>query len=283
MTEPIVVGLDGSPASLRALRYATRQARRRECGLRLVHALAFLQSELPMEASPSGVYADLTQEAGEMLSQAQTMVEELAPEVRVDTVLVPDAVEAVLEHESEQACVLVLGRRGHGGFTGLLTGSVSQHIADHAHCPVVVVPHGDAREGGESADPPEQGQVVAGVDGDADHILRFAFEEAALAGARLRVVHAWRPPLGSEALGSDEQSERLAAILAAWQEKCPGVEMEADSVPGKATNALTEASRAADLLVIGTRRPHHIGARLGAVAHGVIRHAHCPVAVVPGR
>jgi nucleotide-binding universal stress UspA family protein len=132
----IVVGVDGSPDAARALRWALDEARRRDARLLLVHGVEIGVAA----ASPygSGVVLEQLQEAGaEVL--AETVASVRAEGVEVDgRVEVGSAAHALIE-ASREAELLVVGCRGHGGFSGLLLGSVSAACAHHAHCPVVVV------------------------------------------------------------------------------------------------------------------------------------------------
>jgi nucleotide-binding universal stress UspA family protein len=141
----VVVGIDGSPASRAALRFAAEEAKLRAAELRIVSAW-----EVPLTVYPAVAYLPtLNPETVEQHAREgvkQEIVEVLGPEVLVSAnVLVrggppPD----VLLSESENAVMLVLGSRGYGGFRGLLLGSVSQHCASNARCPVVIVRDQDA-------------------------------------------------------------------------------------------------------------------------------------------
>ena len=127
----IVVGVDGSPGSRAALRWAHEEAQLR--GATLVTVMAW---QYPMAASLPAFGAmpapvDLGEDAAHAL---QTILTEegvsATDEVPITTVVAEGAPTPAL---------LVVGSRGHGGFTGLLLGSVSQQCASHAICPVVVV------------------------------------------------------------------------------------------------------------------------------------------------
>jgi nucleotide-binding universal stress UspA family protein len=134
----IVVGVDGSEPSKAALSWAVRQA---ELTGGTVEAI--MAWELPVAYSglvvPTTPPADYQHAAGERL--AQVFDEAIGPERRVE--VRPRAVQghpaAVLLDASRAAQLLVVGNRGHGGFTEALLGSVGQHCVHHASCPVVVV------------------------------------------------------------------------------------------------------------------------------------------------
>lgn len=136
----IVVGVDGSPGSRAALRWAFEEARLRHAALEVVAVWQFpMMTSLPaFGAMPPP--EDLSGEAESALKQA--LVDEGVSsddDVPVTTVVAEGAAAPTLLDASADADLLVVGHRGHGGFTGLLLGSVSQHCVSHAPCPVVVV------------------------------------------------------------------------------------------------------------------------------------------------
>lgn len=132
----VVVGVDGSEHSGRALRWAIDEAKVHGWPLLLVHGI-----ELGVAAaSPygSGVVLEQLQEAGQqVLDEALRVVNDagLQAETRME---VGSSAHALIE-ASRGAAMLVVGSRGHGGFAGLLLGSVSSACVHHAHCPVVIL------------------------------------------------------------------------------------------------------------------------------------------------
>ncbi|HEX4017299.1 MAG TPA: universal stress protein [Frankiaceae bacterium] len=143
-TAPVVAGVDGSPASKDALSWAANYARLAGVPLRVVSAWHWpvsLVGALPMPDN-----FDPMAEAHETLETILADVLGADPGFPVTTQVVAGAAAAVLVEESHNAGLLVVGSRGHGGFTGLLLGSVSEHCARYAACPVVVVRHRGAHE-----------------------------------------------------------------------------------------------------------------------------------------
>lgn len=133
----IVVGVDGSPSSKAALRWALAEARLRCARVQAVAAWEFPVSYGWTSGMP---YEDLPAMAGKALSEAvHEAVGFDEPEVPVLETVVPGHPAQALIDASAHAALLVVGSRGHGGFAGSLLGSVSQHCAQRAHCPVVVV------------------------------------------------------------------------------------------------------------------------------------------------
>ncbi|HEY7042252.1 MAG TPA: universal stress protein [Nocardioidaceae bacterium] len=141
----IVVGVDASEGSAVALRWALEEARLRGSTVEVVHAwhYPYLASCDITGMAPAGLsLGDL--EAGEraVLDRA-VAAGGTAPEgVTVNPILADGGAAEVLLEAAVGADLLVVGSRGHGGFAGLLLGSVSEHCVHHSPCPVVVVPHG---------------------------------------------------------------------------------------------------------------------------------------------
>lgn len=141
----IVVGIDSSGASLAALEWALDEAQRRQADLEVVHAWTF-----PGIAVGSYGGAALPLLAREDLEKAaEQLVRDRVRDIagKNEAVKVTTAVEAghpaeVLLAAAKGADMLVVGSRGHGGFVGMLLGSVSSHVVHHSTCPVVVVPAG---------------------------------------------------------------------------------------------------------------------------------------------
>lgn len=134
-TQPIIVGVDGSEASLEALREARTMAEALGCPLTAVAAW-----ELPRTAAqyPYPVEQEFEDSARRRLEHAlQTVFGDDRPE-GLQTVVRGGTPARVLRDLSEGARMVVVGSRGHGGFAGLLLGSVSSAVAAHATCPVLV-------------------------------------------------------------------------------------------------------------------------------------------------
>jgi nucleotide-binding universal stress UspA family protein len=136
----IVVGVDGSHHAERALEFAAEEARRRDAAVHVVTAwhvpAAVYGPGFAPTASPS--VEDATRELAEQVAaRAAESLRARGREVET-SVCHAQAADALIE-ESRGADLLVVGSRGHGGFSGLLLGSVGQQCAHHASCPTVVV------------------------------------------------------------------------------------------------------------------------------------------------
>ena len=136
----IVVGVDGSPGSRKALTWAANEAA--DHGAALVVVNVWEHTLLPPAGSVSvseRYVPDPSQTtAGDLVG---IIKEELGeePPVVIQPLVKQGRPAKVLIEESANADLLVVGPRGHGGFAGLVLGSVSQHVAAYAKCPVTVV------------------------------------------------------------------------------------------------------------------------------------------------
>jgi nucleotide-binding universal stress UspA family protein len=141
--ERIVAGVDGSETSARALRWALDDARERGGIVAAVHAwhVPFSMS-LTAGARDHSAFEDA---AGRLLDQVVDATASEYRDVAVDRVLVGGSPADALLGAARDAALVVVGGRGVGGFRGLLLGSVSQQLAHHAPCPVVVVPSATRR------------------------------------------------------------------------------------------------------------------------------------------
>ena len=138
----IVVGIDGSDESKQALRWALDEASLRNLPLRAVYAWNDPYLLPPGYGPPEDFEPDvLRRTADEFLS---AVLSEVVGEgdVDVEKVVVEGRAGSVLVEAALDADLLVVGSRGHGGFAGLLLGSVSQQCAHHASCPVLIVRRG---------------------------------------------------------------------------------------------------------------------------------------------
>jgi nucleotide-binding universal stress UspA family protein len=136
----IVVGVDGSPSSRKALTWAAAEAA--DHGADLLVLNVWEHTLLPPAGSVS-VSERMVPEPSQTTTDEllQVIKEELgeSPPISVKAHVRQGRPAKILIDESERADLLVVGHRGHGGFAGLVLGSVSQHVAAYAKCPVTVV------------------------------------------------------------------------------------------------------------------------------------------------
>jgi len=284
---PVLAGVDGSPAAFRAVSWAAHEARLRGRRLHLLYVNtwpAYMNANWPGltgwdVAAGQAIGLDVLERARRTALAADLGIE-------IDTGVSAGPATRVLGEASEDASLLVVGRRGGGGLTDRLVGSSAAQIAQFAACPTVVVP-----EIGVIV-PPDGPGVVVGVDiGDEGQpAVEFAFDEASRRGLPLTAVRAWTLLSDEPGLRADvaplpedleaEQRRLLSEGLAGWSAKYPDVLVLPRVVRRHAATALAHLGRDAALLVVGARGAGGFhGLRIGSVSDAVVRHAACPVAV----
>jgi nucleotide-binding universal stress UspA family protein len=278
----IVVGVDSSDNAARAATWAAGEAAERALRLHLVHALNEPPSLVPLLDGPG--YDKAQRATGQaLLDRLSNRLREQYPDLAVETeISTLDPVETLVGL-GNQAQFVVTGTRGHGGFAGLLLGSVSLKVAAHARCPTIVV------RGGNTSEPLDE--IVLGVEpGQAEAPIRFAFDTAAEVGATVSVVRAWAPSAAyagyyaADAVEGRAETEAAEAteLIKAVREDYPRVEVSTHVMLGNPVSALITAALNSRLLVIGAHRhrgPLSVGA--GYVVQGLLSHSPTPVAVVP--
>ncbi|QSB16887.1 universal stress protein [Natronosporangium hydrolyticum] len=291
---PVVVGVDGSPASHTAVELAAREAHLHHSPLRVVHAFEWPllgvylgpSPELPAdEAGAAGLRADANRVLAEALAHAHSVSGTLGGGTpQIEGEVVTGEVSPVLLREAAGAALLVVGDRGLGGFGGLLLGSVAIQVAAHAPAPVLVA-RGQLRR---------QGPVVVGVDGSAvsQAAVGFAFAEAAARDAELLAVAAWTGRVSTEQAeqlpliydADDIEAAQVTALhqaLAPARDQWPQVPVRELVRRGRPARVLLAAAEPAQLVVVGARgRGGFTGLLLGSVSQAMLHHAGCPVAVV---
>ncbi|MCT7354200.1 universal stress protein [Streptomyces sp. 15-116A] len=284
---PLVVGVDGSEPSLRAVDWAADEAVLRGVPLRVVYACLWERYEGAALARDIGTPTALPL-AQDVVGAAAQRARARHPGLQVSADVVFEEPEYALVREGRNASALVVGTRGRSGIAEMLLGSVSLAVAAHADCPVIVLRGSHDNQ----ATPPVHGRVVVGVGENPKEsaAVRFAAEEARRREVTLEAVRAWRCPAhestdhpllaGEPArLHEERAAEELEAAL---QELPTGVDVQRRTVEGHARRVLAVASHRADLLVVGAkRREGHLGLQLGRVAHALLHHSACPVAIVP--
>jgi nucleotide-binding universal stress UspA family protein len=301
-SHPVVVGVDGSAQSWQAVHVAAWEAAQRGLPVLLTHGYARDYPYLWYGWTPpfvAPVY-DGEPPAKAGLDETANRVRAAYPEVAVDVRLSSRAGAQALIEASAGAALVVVGARGHGGFSGLSIGSVAAQTAAHAAAPVLVVrppvPDDPAPDVTRPARPvPHPGPVVVGVDGSAESnaAIGFAFEAAAHRRVALVALHAWwalppdnlgptRPGHYHDTEASDEARRLTAELVAGWSGTYPDVAVELRPVASmNPSYDLIKASADAGLIVVGSRgRGGFTGLLLGSVGRDLVGHADAPVAVV---
>ncbi|MEU8256739.1 universal stress protein [Micromonospora inaquosa] len=281
----VVVGVDGSESALRAVRIAATEAARRNRPLRVVHGFIWPLLHVPVSPAPDAPPGGgLRHRAEELVEAAVNEAEATAPGLSISGEIIDGQAAAVLVGESPTAALIVLGDRGLGGFSALVVGSVAVQVAAYADCPVLVV------RGAQRPDEP----VLVAVDGSeaSRRAADFAAETAVSLGVPLVAVHVYRHPGSSgpgdmqplvydEAKLRGEQERMLAGWLTGLSEDHRGLRLTCRVVHGRPGPVLAEASRSAQLAVVGGRGHGEVtGLLLGSVSQSMLHHAQCPVVVV---
>lgn len=274
----IVVGYDGSADAEAALAWAAATAHVQKLPVDVVIVATQMDPLIGRDRAQDDQAAAQRRDAAlqrlEDLDVAESTVELCSGPV------IPDLIRA-----SVGASMLVVGSAGHGLAAGTLTGSVSQHVARHAHCPVVAV---------RPQRSPHARRIVVGVDGSAEstNALRFACERALRTGESVTAIHGYTSlstrMVTLDPSGTGTIARRIAVADQFVADIChdlaadyPGVEIEPEAIAVRAGQVLVDASAAASLVVVGSRgRDAFAELLLGSVSQHVLHHAACPVAVV---
>jgi nucleotide-binding universal stress UspA family protein len=271
----VIVGVDGSGIALSAVRWATREARRRGAPLRIVHAAPYAERN-----------ADGQRRAASILTQAHTAASGVDREVPVTTELLTAQATPALTAAAADAELVVVGMGGGERYEDVRLHSTALALCTAAACPVAVV-----RGVGDAV--PETGEVVLGIeDATADAAaVTVAFADAQRHHSDLVVVHAphGTGPVRDHLMGQHAHTRKWDAAwfaltdgLAPWRSRHPDVPVEIRIVDAPAHAHLLQAAVTARVLVLGTHADRSATTRvvLGSTSHTVLRHAPCPVMVV---
>ncbi|HYJ68825.1 MAG TPA: universal stress protein [Nocardioidaceae bacterium] len=267
----IVVGVNPTPESGVAVRWAVAEAALRDRSLRLLSVDA---GRRPV--GHGWVSAPLLpRDERTALDQARQYASDRLGDKQVTVELFDGMPVRVLQTAATTADLLVVGSRRQN-----LRRSVAHAAAAYAMCPVVVV------RGQVTA---SRQRIVVGLDGsvESDHALAFAFDEAERRGAVVEAVRSWRP-MGSETSYRDwiarteaDFRQRLEDSVAAYRSKYPDTPVVERVLQGRPWDQLASRSADADLVVVGSRGfGRVVGQLLGSVSQSLIGNAECPVVVV---
>ncbi len=287
----VVVGVDGSPSSRVALRWAASEATMRNVPLTLVHvaaasAVGSVPAAWPAAPIPEEVLQQRDEDARDILAEAVKVVEDSAesgdrPAINAELLYggpVPTLVDL-----SKDARLIVVGCRGRSALRRGLLGSVSTGLIHHAHCPVAVI-HDENLASQQSAHLP----VLVGIDGSrsSESATAIAFDEASWRGVDLMALHVWSDADMSSVPGIEwsvlqkAADKTLAESLAGWQERYPDVTVHRLVEMEEPARHLLDRSERAQLVVVGSHgRGGFAGMLLGSVSTAVVQAARVPVIV----
>ena len=284
LNAPIVTAVDGSALALDGVRWAALAAQRENRPLRVVSVVEPPILQYGSAIAMAQAYADASRAFAEgALDIARDVIGEAAPGVDATVEILDGRPALVLRELSSRAHLMVLGRRGLGGVTGLLLGSVSTDVVAHADCPVVVVPES----------PRTSGPVVVAVDGSpvSSAAIDAAFEQASFLQAPLIAVHTYGGNAGAAYFDrlhderqqlTDEAHEALGSQLAGALGDYPDVSVTTAVTTEAPATQILESAADAQLIVMGSRgRGGFRGLLLGSTSQSVLQVATCPVMVVP--
>ncbi|MEV3901503.1 universal stress protein [Mycobacterium sp. NPDC050551] len=281
---PIVVGVDGSPPSDAALRWAVAEAELRNLPLSVVHTVAMAAVATSALIWPAGPVPEQVLESRE--SDGRRCIGDALATIgdrrKVDSALLFGNPVATISEYSSDAEMLVVGSRGQTGIRSLL-GSVSAGLIRHAHCPVAVVHDGGVASADAAARP-----VLVGIDGSvaSERATAIAFDEASRRHTTLLALHVCSdaetaPGVGSNWTTMQSAAERtLAQRLARWRERYPDVIVQSAIEFEHPIRHLLERSERSQLVVVGSHgRGGFTAMVIGSVGAAVAAAARVPVIV----
>ncbi|EID14170.1 hypothetical protein MXEN_09289 [Mycobacterium xenopi RIVM700367] len=282
----VIVGVDGSPASNAAVRWAAHDSAMRHLPLTLVHVLSPIVTPWARTPLPNGFAVWQENEGRSILCDALKVCEDSIkggqPASIKSELLFSPIVETLLDL-SAHAELVVVGNYGRGTLARGLLGSVSSSLVRHAHCPVAVI-RDDEPLGPNHPEAP----VLVGIDGSpaSELATALAFDEASRRQVDLVAIHAWCDREIIELPGLDwaavraEEERSLAERLAGWQENYPDVTVQRLLVCDRPARALIQTSGSAQLVVLGSHgRGSFSGMLLGSVSNAVVQAIRVPVIV----
>lgn len=294
VTKPIVVGIDGSAHSDRALRWAVREALLRNAALTLVHGYV---DDGFTSASSFAVEELARRLARDVVARHRPLLDEVTDQ-RLVVAPAPHAADALLD-AGRHGQLIVVGSRGLGGFSELLLGSTSHRVLTHATVPVALVRTPEPGTEVTSAEHDGRRHLVVGVDASPESgaALRWAVDEACRRHVGLLAVHAVDLPdpatlrvlglpveLVSARLGEARAAARdeVDALLHRAQPLGDGLQIDRVIDDGPPVAALHRYATAEHLLVVGTRgRRGFAELGPGSVSHQCAHHAAGPMVAVP--
>lgn len=264
----ILVGVDGSPSSIGAARWAADLAERTNAPLLLVHAVEATNLYYYGLAYPDFA-AETHATAESLLATLRVDLTHRHPHLDIDTKVYNGLTDLVLVELSAAARMTVVGAHGRSTLDSLLLGSTALRVANHAHSPVTIW-RGDVEHA-----TPESGAVLVGIDGTlrSETSVAQAFDLASQLGTQLIALHA-------RSMDHNAATALLSRCLAGSAAKYPDVEVERVVEDGNAATALLHWSKTAQLVVVGSHgRNRALTTLLGSTSQNLLHQLTVPLVI----
>lgn len=261
---PIVVGIDGSDAAIRAAEWATKEAVHHDVPLRLVHTIR------TSTGAPAGDFELEEEYADSSLRAARAAVHATGLPVKTDAAVIRGDVCSALIAESGTATLVCVGSVGIGRAASKLFGSTAVTLAGQAHCPVAIIrrdEHASSRENAFIA------MVVDDQPGN-DEVMRWAMEEARVRRAPILALGVWR--WAHFEIGYEGLYRRLDQ----WLRRYPDVPVEVAATRTSVARYLEGQFDAVQLVVVGSEDAKQVAQLVGPHSLPILAHGDCSVLVV---
>jgi nucleotide-binding universal stress UspA family protein len=261
----IVVGVDGSDVALGAVRWAAREAVRRNAPLRILHAAEYLG-----RPDDAGTPSPELPRARRITAKAYTAARHTEHDVHASTEIVPGEPMGALLQAAAAGQLVVLGSSTTGAADEMVLAPVALRVSARSPHPVVVVP----RQRGRTA----PGRPVVAILGLGDHkdddpVAAFAADVARDAGVPLLLLQTRSPRRGAPDGAEEETAE--------WVRRFPDVEVRSTYLPGATATELLAAACPSPLVVLSAGQGSMLHRSLDAPHRWLLRHCTSPMALVP--
>jgi nucleotide-binding universal stress UspA family protein len=265
---PIVIGIDGSQAAIRAAEWAVDEAVSREVPLRLVEVIPQQAAPAPL-ASVGNVRMEL-EYAETALGIASAAMTASGHPVKVETAILRGDPATALIAESRDAEMVCVGSTGIGRFARALLGSTVSELAGAASCPVAIIRTQQRRP------KPGSALIVVAVNDSPgnDDVVEQAIREAQLRHAPILALSVWRQDLGEMPYGKLDRQVQF------WERHYPSVQFHARATRAGIADFLDVSDSRIQLAVIGSPDIDQVASLIGPHSHPILGHAECSVLIV---
>jgi nucleotide-binding universal stress UspA family protein len=272
---PIVVGIDGSTAAIRAALWAVDEAVSRDVPVRLLFAME--QGDTLGADSEAAARKLATAETA--VRRAVTAVEATGQPVKIATEIAKGPPIRSLIGASASAAMVCVGAVGLRHFRPGRVGSTAAALAISAQCPVAII-RDHRNQPGQPAD-----GIVVEVDGSPDNgvLLGAAMEEARLRNATVQAIICRRTVSDDTATDGEGDRRALADLdrrLARWKRRYPHLRVESTAIHGTLMEYLAYSRRSVRLVIVGAHNREHLKELIGPVGSAILRDANCSLLVV---